>query len=577
MRSPNQAVLWEIWRVTRVEIAWRFALCIAGGLVALSTFAALAGPVDPGRARDFGALAALVIIIMPNWLGWMFLGRLNKGRAGYPMPLLFTRPIGTFTLIAVQFAYLTAVQVAIYLTSALVLKVASGYPFPFLAVAAWIAASTLMMTSIYWSSRSVLVQQFLGGLISGVWLVYAIFRLTSFPEGQNWHDSPSLWPAIFQLTPRDWLMLALISAASFGITVYSVARQRRGDARTPWTPGSGWPDWIVSLFRLPCPTSSATRAQMWFDLKSRGLPLLSLGLLLAIVNPLLFAISNRVDAANPDWEVPLGPMAMLLSMMSVLTVMVLGGLNAFGIRWRQGGTYFEATQPYSTVRLANLKVFVRSICLVAALLVVGGSMWAFLSAYPLLTGDKLFWKMTGMAHIVFLQGAERAFGALAGYEKLSLVVVAFMGVFVWVASLAVILPLWARYPRRGNIAASVLLIGGLSLSTLVLAGRLDLVPEGLVVTAFAVTRWLLIAATLFVTIYLAWDTLAERLLRSRDALGAVAVAIAFGAASLTLLHSDGLRLADLPASTLVSVLTLLLVPLMLMLLVPWSLSRYRHL
>ena len=316
---------------------------------------------------------------------------------------------------------------------------------------------------------------------------------------------------------------------------------------------------------------------MWFDLKSRGLPLLSLGLMLAIINPLLFVIANRVDAANPDWDIPLGPMVLLLSMMSFLAVMTLGGLNAFGVRWRQGGTYFEANHPYSTVRLANLKVVVRSVCLVAALLVVGGSMWAFLSAYPLLTGDKLFWKMTGMAHIVFLHGAESAFGALSGYQKLSLVVVAFMGIFVWVASLAVILPLWARYPRRGNIAASALLIGGLSLSALVLAERLGLVPGVLVDAAFATTRWLLIAATLFATIYLAWSSLAERLLTSGSAFGVLAVAIAFGAASLTVLHIAGLRLADIPATTVVSLMALLLVPLMLMLLVPWSLSRYRHL
>jgi len=577
MRSPNQAVLWEIWRVTRVEIAWRFALCLVGGLIALTSFAILLSPDNPARASGFAAAAALTAIVMPNWLGWMFLGRLNKGRAGYPMPLLYTRPVGTVTLIGVQFAYLTAVQVAIFVVCALVLKWVSGYPFPFVAVSAWIAASTLLMTSIYWSSRSVLVQQFLGGFISGGWLLYFMFRVTSYPDGQRWHDSPSTWPAIFQLTPGDWLVLVLVSAASFGMTVYSVARQRRGDARTPWTPGSGWPDWIVSLFRLPCPISSATRAQMWFDLKSRGLPLLSLGLMLAIINPMLFVISNRVDAANPHWEIPLGPMAMLLSMMSLLAVLVLGGLNAFGIRWRLGGAYFEATQPYSTVRLANLKMFVRSICLIAALLVAGGSMWASLSAYPLLTGDKLFWKMTGMAHIVFLQGAESAFGALTIYEKLSLVLVACMGVFVWVASLAVILPLWARYPRRGNIAASTLLIGGLSLSTLVLAGRLDFVSGSLVDAAFAAIRWLLIAATVFVTIYLAWSSLAERLLTSRDALGALTISIAFGAASITLLHTAGLRLADMPASTLVSLLTLLLVPLMLMLLVPWSLSRYRHL
>ena len=577
MRSPNQAILWEIWRVTRTEVYWRLGLCIVGGLIALASFSVLATPGNLARAREVGAVAALVVIVAPNWLGWMFLARLDKGRAGYPLPLLYTRPIRTIALLSVQFAFLTAVPVAIYLVSALVMQMVSGYSFPFLAVAAWIATSTLMMTSIYWSSRSVLVQQFLGGFISGAWLLFAMYQLTSAPDGQDWHDSPLLWPTMFQLTPTNWLAFALIGVVSFGVAVYSVSRQRRGDARAPWTPGSGWPDWVVSLFRLPCPTSSATRAQLWFELKSRGLPLLSLALMLAIINPLLFALGNSLDAANPSWSIPVGPMVMMLSFMSFLGVLVIGGLNAFGIRWRQSATYFESTQPFSSARLANLKVIVRSACLVAALLAVGGSIWAFLSSYPLLTGDKLFWKMTGMAHIVFLRGVESAFGALADYEKLALVVVAFMAVFIWVASLAVILPLWTRYPRRGNIAASALLLGGLTLSTLVLTERLGLVPGFLVDAAFATTRWLMVAATLFVTIYLAWNSLAERLLTSRYALGAIAVSIAFGAASLTVLRTAGLRLADMPATTIVSMLTLLVVPLMWMLLVPWSLSRFRHL
>jgi hypothetical protein len=577
MRSPNQAILWEMWRVTRTEIIVRLSLCIVGGLIALASFAALADvPGHSATAGEFGAVIALIIIVMPNWLGWIFLGRLNKGRAGYPLPLLYSRPVKTAALIGLQFAYLTVVQVAIYLASALLLKAVSGYPFPLLPVATWIGISTLMMTAIYWSSRSVLVQQFVGGLLSGVWLLYAMHRITSRPDGEDWYDSPSLWPSIFQLTPTDWLMLTLIGVTSIGLTMYSVARQRRGDARTPWTPGSGWPDWIVNLLRIPCPTSSATRAQMWFDLKSRCLPVLSLGLMLAIINPLLFALANEVDRANPDWSVPLGPMVLLLAMMSFGGVLVIGGINAFGIRWRQGGTYFEATQPFGSAQLASLKVLVRTVCLLAALLAVGGSMWAYLSHFPLLTGDKLFWKMTGMAHIVFLKNAESAFGALTAYQKFSMVFAALVAIFLWVASLAVIMPLWVRYPRQGNTVASALLIGGLSVSLLGLAGRLGVVPAALVDVVFSVASWLIVAAIVLTTIYLFWNGVAERLLSGRYAFGAVTLSVVFGAAWLTVMRLAGLRLVDMAATNVASVLSLVVLPLLCALLVPWSLSRYRH-
>jgi hypothetical protein len=566
-----------MWRVTRTEILVRFLLCLVGSLIALTSFAALANtPGHSPKAGEFGAAIGLIIIVMPNWLGWVFLARLNKGRAGYPLPLLYTRPVSTFALIGLQFTYLTLVQVAIYLTCALLLRAVSGYPFPLLSVAAWIAVSTLFMNMIYWSSRSVLLQQVGGGLASGVWLLYAMHRITWLPNGQNWFDSPGFWPNLFRLTSSDWLILGLIALASFGITVFSVARQRRGDARAAWTPGSGWPDWIVSLFRMPCPTSSSARAQLWFDLKSRGLPVLSLGLMLAVINPLLFALCNRVDGANPDWTIPLGPMALMLAMISFGGVTIIGGLNAFGIRWRQGGGYFEATQPFSSAKLAGLKILARAGCLIASLFAIGASMWLFLSHYPLLTGDKLFWKMTGTAHIVFLHNAEAAMSAMSSHEKLSLVFAAFMVVFVWVASLAVIMPLWARYPRRGNIVASTLLLGGLSLSLLALTGRLGAVPGAFVDAVFMAARWLATAAVLLSTLYFCWNSLAERLLTARFALGAVAVTVAFGAAWLTVLRMAGLRLADMPATNAASMLSLVALPLLLAVLVPWSLSRYRH-
>ena len=46
---------------------------------------------------------------------------------------------------------------------------------------------------------------------------------------------------------------------------------------------------------------------------------------------------------------------------------------------RQGRAYasaFEATQAYGTARLAGLKVLVRSVCVLAALIAVGVSVWA---------------------------------------------------------------------------------------------------------------------------------------------------------------------------------------------------------
>jgi len=577
MRSPGVAVLWEIWRVTRTEVAARLALSVFGGAIALFAVAAFPSVDDPTRAREFGAVVAMVVLTMQNIMGWAFLSRLNGSKAGYPLPLLYARPIGTAKFVSLQLAYLTAVPAAIYLVAALLLRLISGYPFPLLPVAAWVSTTMLMMTALYWSTRSVFVQQIVGLFIAPPWLIYAVHRLTSYPDGYDWHDSPALWPAIFDLSLTDYALFAVLGLASFGVAIYNVARQRRGDARMAWNPGSGWPEWWVNFVRFPCPSSSATRAQVWFDLKSRGLPVLLLSLTFAILNPLLFTLSNLVDAANPTWSVPLGPMALLFAMMFVPVLMIIGGFNAFGIRWRKGGAYFEATQPYSTARLAGFKVLVAWACLLVALTTVVGSAWAFLSFFPLHTGDKLFLKMVGMPVLTWQRQIEEAIGALTGFEQLALVLVAAVGIFVWVAAFAVILPLWVRFPRRGNIAASVLLLGGLALTLLAWGGRLGFVPDLLVDLIFALTRWSALAALVISTLYLLWSSLSERLLTLRWLGVALVVTTAIGTAWLTVLHAGGVRLDGMPVTSAAALLSLALPPLMAAVLVPWSLSRFRHL
>ena len=53
-----------------------------------------------------------------------------SGRPGFPLYLLYTRPVRTSVLVAVPMAYLTAMPSAIYLVSALLLRVTSGLRVP---------------------------------------------------------------------------------------------------------------------------------------------------------------------------------------------------------------------------------------------------------------------------------------------------------------------------------------------------------------------------------------------------------------------------------------------------------------
>ena len=120
------------------------------------------------------------------------------------------------------------------------------------------------------------------------------------------------------------------------------------------------------------------------------------------------------------------------------------------------------------------------------------------------------------------------------------------------------------------------LLYGLALVLLALGQRwngVEIIPLGAILRA---TSWVAAAAIVFATAYVAWRSFAERLLTLRSARGAVLVSAAFGAAGLTLLRAAGVSPAGMPAADAVWMLSPALLPLMVSVLAPWSLSRIRH-
>ena len=106
---------------------------------------------------------------------------------------------------------------------------------------------------------------------------------------------------------------------------------------------------------------------------------------------------------------------------------------------------------------------------------------------------------------------EGAVGALTGYEQLALVAVASLSVALTVASLATLAALWARYPRRLNIAGLLFLLYGVALVLLALrqhSNGLEF-PLGAILRA---TSWVAASAIVLATGYLLWRGFAEQLL-----------------------------------------------------------------
>jgi hypothetical protein len=417
----------------------------------------------------------------------------------------------------------------------------------------WILASRLGYTCIQWSTPNRIVQWV------GSFVVFApLFLLLQ----QNVGSPPQV-----ELSITGNAVMILIGVVSFALTVVGVARQRRGDsvAVVPRQERSGGhPDWLVSLFRFPCPTTSATRAQVWFELKSSGLPILTIGLAMAVVIFLLYAISIAVE--------PVRPAAIAAPIMFGLPALLFyfGG-NAFGIRRKQGRTYlsaFEATQPYNTAQLAGVKVMVRTACVLAALIAVGVSLWASSS----LVSAWSEWIPDGQqtdAKAGLLQTRQKigdAFGGLSGYALAVPAVVMSVAVAFLVASLAAFTALRARYPRRLLIAGSLLLLSVLALVLLVWAVERRIAPEFLLFALPRAAGWTTLAAMAITTIYLIWSGFADRALTVGYACGALVISMLVGAAML----------AGMPATTVAGFLWLVLPILAVSFLAPWSLNRVRH-
>jgi hypothetical protein len=568
MRSPAVAMLWENWRLTRNEAAQR----LVQGIVLCA--AVLAGGAAFGATENGPARWALGLLWMTYTPIWMSVARLNGGRfmdgyrPGYPFYFLYTRPVRTFVLVGAPVTYNSALAVAAYLVSALVLRAVFGYPFPLLPLAAWIFAGHIAQWTVQWGTSNK-VAQWVGSIV-------VTLPLAALAFWRAW-----AWPARLDVPLTDYALLASIAVVSFGLAVAGVARQRRGDARASIrraVAAGGFSNWFAGLSRFPCPTTSATLAQVWFDLRFSGLAVLTAGAVLALLIPQLFMLCGQIDVWLGGFYAR--PVALAVGLFSMPTVMLFGG-NAFGIRTRQGGRYaavFESTQPYGTARIAALKVAVRSICLLTALAAVVASFWTSASVIPfdVLDDQDTFIQKARSPLSGWMRAIESAVRAMSAYQLLALALVTFMVVAAMIAWRAMLPALRARFARRVNIVAWVLLLHGLVLVLLALAARRGFVSEYVAATMLTTSKWGVAAAIVLATLYVAWRTFAERLLTLRSACVAVFVCATFGAAWVTVLRTVGVPLAAMPTMDAVWILSPTLLPLMASVLAPWSLNRIRH-
>jgi len=369
MWNPATAVLWECWRVSRLNLVSMIFLAMLGGA---GTFAL---PMD-------GELDASLVVALAIYLA--LFGQLwaltIDSRTGFTLRLGFTRPIPTRVLVTVPMVYVAASSAVAYLIPIWVLRTAFGIPLPLLP-AALVSTVSLTLVAFCWSSANPVRRRAFPVIL---WLLCTTWFLASLVAGSSATGEPQTTGSaeVFSFSASAYGWMALISAAAFWVTLAGVARQRRGDdgfSTAPPTgegavarPRSAFRTWIADRVRIMCPVSSPARAQLWFEMSTVGARVLTAGALTTLAAPIFFTV---LDAAGALGQ------ALYFWVWFPLMVPVLVALpSMLGLRRKQGASYlgaFAATRSLGTAHLVGLKVLVTSLAILLSWSVLVAVLWVF--------------------------------------------------------------------------------------------------------------------------------------------------------------------------------------------------------
>lgn len=545
MRTPAGALLWESWRLTR----WRL-----GAVPPLATVCGWLVSKGPAAALTFFILLTAALLIAATL---PIFGR----RRGFPLSGDFGRPVHTAVLVAVPLGYVCAAAVACYLVPAAFLRVLTGLDLPLIAPAALIGALAVLAAGCIWFTRIAAIRTGLG--FAGFIVVGAMFRfLDPFRYVGKFPLKPG--PQLCVISATGYLVLGLFAIGVYLWLTAGVGRQRHGDEelsvpRTDAAESRGnSADIMVSvrnasaeLFRWRCPVHSATAAEVWFEMRCCGIPVLVIGVLLALCIPMLMHLAGK--GTNKT-----GVILVITACTFIAPFIAGGGASIWNRRnsARSRLSAFEAARAIDTGKLIGLQVLVMSLCISGAWILMAVSVCASL---PLLKHVHDF----GSPAALILEVIRTR-----GIRVLSDVVIGFVGLATTLGLLAAIRALSSTFGWRLGISAFALVL----YLVCVLVG---VAREWLSGAVIDVNLWALAIAIPLGTVLVFSRVLLGGVLSSRQAAVVSLVWLLFASLYLdVLLHWNGM----LEASPAIEALAFssALVPLFAAGLAPWSVSLIRH-
>lgn len=353
MKTPHQAMLWELWRTSRAELLVRVSAQSAL-VILLWLFAEL----DETQWQVIRGIAVM-LLGLTSIFSFTWLGEFDSRQSGFSFRLGFTRPATTFALVVVPMLFLIATAAASFLIPAALFRLLLFGSFPLAGPAVWVAVLTCCLVAATWSAATMAGKRIaVIATACGCVLALVVFHV------QHRDPDPFLLamgkPGYFDLAWHQYTVLLAAAVLATAITIKAVGRQRHdvpgSMIRSDWRPSLRlhWPE-------RRRPFAHPVAAQCWYEMRRFG----NTVLLLSIAAPLLMlAAVTLISLFHPRWDE--AHQAWLLALgVCPFAYQLIGADGAIGLRRSQGATVlspFDATRPLPNDRLIAIKMLVIAAC-----------------------------------------------------------------------------------------------------------------------------------------------------------------------------------------------------------------------
>ncbi len=440
MSSISRARLWEMWRLSRLELLMRIGYSSIGaafmGTCVAGRFS-LNGEVPP----LFLASMALVVLCCSALFSSSWF-RFDPNEPNFDFQLSFTLPVSTCHVVLGQLAFAVVTSALCFLVPAMLFEWISGMELNVVSPMVAICSFVVCATNARWSSSS-RMSRILGSV--GVCVVFVV-ATTAFCSSRM-TDEPLLFalgrPEFLSLKSYQLLLLILAAAFSTWVGLRAVEAQRHGERlRFGWLLNDRAvdlrpsPPEIVGMKSAMLPSSGVPpwKARLWRHWRQTGKTVLLTAVVLTIV---ITAFVTAVQLVDPRWRGG-GPFWLVTLILAPVVYQIIAAELMSGLKRKQGMTelsIYDAVQPVrDDTSIATI------LTLIAVLSCVGWMLMAMAAAaQTFCAGDFSFWKQLGnhlgwhlrqmawyhVLHLVAALGsffvissaAMLTFGLLAGFAK----------------------------------------------------------------------------------------------------------------------------------------------------------------